>query len=117
MRDFVNDPEANSGASLLPLVGNVPDMKATSTGFAKLVSLFRTKAKQDMAIYRKHLSNLIEELKVPEGALTDEQINVFVKNAAFVQVVRGRKMRDEYERPQTKQIGKATSISRYSIVA
>lgn len=101
----MHDPQANNGAPLLPLVGNVPDMKATSTGFAKLVSLFRTKAKQDMAIYRKHLSNLMQDLHVPEGYISDEQINVFVKNAAFVQVIRGRKMRDEYERPQTKQIG------------
>lgn len=107
LREFVNDPETNQGAQLLPLVGNIPDMKATSSGFASLVSLYRTKAKKDMADYRRHLAAIMSEARIVDDGkvISDEMINVFVKNAAFVEVVKGRKMRDEYERPQTKDIG------------
>jgi len=46
-------------------------------------------------------------------------INVFVKNAPFVKVVKGRKMRDEYERPDTKAICKSSTVrpSRRSVLA
>lgn len=113
LKDFVEDPETNNGKNLLPLVGNVPDMKATSAGFAALVSLFRTKAKKDMADYRRHLSSVLSEVNLPDDGkyISEEMVQVFVKNAAFVEVVRGRKMRDEYERPVTKEIGQSTSYS------
>lgn len=104
----MNDTETNNGVPLLPLVGNVPDMKATSSGFASLVSLYRSKAKKDMADYKRHLSDVLAQVGIAnDGAyISEEMIGVFVKNAAFVEVVKGRKMRDEYERPQTKSIGK-----------
>lgn len=107
LREFVNDPETNNGEPLLPLVGNVPDMKATSLGFASLVSLYRSKAKKDMADYKRHLADVLAHIgMVNDGTyISEEMIGVFVKNAAFVEVVKGRRMRDEYERPQTKSIG------------
>lgn len=109
LREFVNDPETNNGAKLLPLVGNVPDMKATSSGFASLVSLFRNKAKKDMSDFKRILSAVLSEAGIPDDGVhvSDEMIGVFVKNAGFVEVIKGRKMRDEYERPQTKDIGKS----------
>jgi len=83
-------------------------MKATSAGYATLVAIYRTKAKKDLADVQKCLSEVLEKVGLPNDGkfITEEMLNVFVKNAAFVELVRGRKMRDEYEAPLTKKIGK-----------
>ena len=114
VRNFVRSPETNEGANLLPLSGSLPDMKATSSGYATLQSLYRSKAKEDVAAVRKELSATLTEAGLPDdgSVVNDEMLSVFIKNAAFVQVVRGSKMRDEYERPDQKKISKLDLLIR-----
>lgn len=84
-------------------------MKATSSGYGTLQSLYRSKAKEDMAAVRQELLATLQEAGLPDdgSVVNDEMLAVFVKNAAFVQVVRGSRMRDEYERPNQKTISES----------
>ena len=102
MHNFVRNPDTNEGAALLPLSGSLPDMKATSTGYGTLQTLYRGKSKDDLARVRKELSDVLQHAGLPDdgSVVNDEALAVFVKNVAFVKVVSGRKMRDEYERPE-----------------
>jgi len=109
IRDFVESPETNSNQRLLPLHGSLPDMKATTTGYNTLLSLYRGKSKEDLAWIKNRVDELFNEKSIKGKGIDDEMINVFVKNAPFVKVVKGRKMRDEYERPNTKAIRKELS--------
>lgn len=113
IRNFVYSPSTNSGSPLLPLSGSLPDMKATSSGYSTLVALYRSKAKEDLASVRTELSNVLQHAGLPDdGSVVDEEmLSVFVKNVAFLKVVRGRRMRDEYERPDRGSIRKATHFN------
>lgn len=81
-------------------------MKATSSGYGTLQSLYRSKAKEDIAHVKAELSAVLQQAGLPDDGsqINDEMLTVFIKNAAFVQVVRGSKMRDEYERLNQKVI-------------
>lgn len=85
-------------------------MKATSSGYGSLQSLYRAKAKMDIAAVRDELSSVLKEAGLPDdnSHINDEMLAVFIKNASFVRVVRGSKMRDEYERPSQKTISQST---------
>lgn len=112
VRDFVRSPETNAGHALLPLVGSLPDMKATSSGYATLTSLYRNKSKEDLSAVRSILDGLLTSLDLPKcgesgSPVNDESLQVFVKNVAFCKLIRGRKMRDEYERPDKTAISRA----------
>lgn len=72
--------------SVLPLPGSVPDMKSTSAGYIKLQTLYKSKARRDVAevteIVRETESSLKRSEPVPAG-----EIEQFCKNAAFVRVL------------------------------
>lgn len=106
LRDFVTSSSTNGGAQLLPLTGHLPDMKATSSGYASLLAIYRDKAKRDIADMQSYLSATLKTVGIPNDGtvVTEEMLLVFIKNSAFLEVVRCRKMRDEYERPITSTI-------------
>lgn len=70
---------------VLPLPGNVPDMKAKSNVYVELQNIYKTKARKDAAevleIVRQH----------PNGGPIDipnEEVEEFCKNAAFIKLIR-----------------------------
>lgn len=109
VRDFVQDSSTNGGSPLLPLSGSLPDMKATSSGYAKLQSVYKAKAKEDLAWVQNQVQQICTDLGIENGSgkfIDEEAVTVFVKNCPFVKVVKGRKMRDEYERPDINEMSK-----------
>ena len=91
--DFVADPEG--GAGLLPLPGVLPDMKADTTTYVSLQTLYRNKAKEDIACVKRHLIKHLTALGRPTDPIADDQIDSFCKHAAYIKVIRYRSLAEE----------------------
>ncbi|BGP19641.1 hypothetical protein JCM10213_000099 [Rhodosporidiobolus nylandii] len=93
LRSFVRSPSNPSG--LLPLSGALPDMKAHSSTYVALQNLYKQKAREDRDEVRRLLNELCGRLGVEKGRISDEELESFVKHAAWVRVVRGRRIAEE----------------------
>lgn len=72
--------------SVLPLPGGLPDMKSTSAGYIKLQTLYKSKARADVA----EVAGTVRELERSLGRssqIAAGEIEQFCKNAAFVRVL------------------------------
>jgi len=73
---------------VLPLSGGVPDMKATSAGYIKLQTVYKSKARADVAEVTKSVRQLEVSLNRPRGSqVPASEIEQFCKNASFVRVL------------------------------
>lgn len=70
----------------LPLPGTLPDMKATSAEYIKLQTLYKSKARADVAevtqLVRQSENSLSRQARIP-----DSEIEAFCKNASHVRVL------------------------------
>jgi NEDD8-activating enzyme E1 regulatory subunit len=71
---------------LLPLPGSVPDMKATSEAYVALQSIYKSKARRDVAEVVAIVRELERDLARRE-AIEIAEIEAFCKNAAHVRVL------------------------------
>ncbi|OAQ62249.1 NEDD8-activating enzyme E1 regulatory subunit [Pochonia chlamydosporia 170] len=69
--------------SQLPLQGGVPDMKAQSSTYMKLQSLYKAKARQDIS----DIVDIVRTLK-GGGRIARGDVELFCKNAKFIKLVR-----------------------------
>ncbi|RIB14402.1 hypothetical protein C2G38_2195249 [Gigaspora rosea] len=92
IRDFV----ANEGQGLLPLAGSVPDMKADTSTYVSLQTIYRQKAKAEIAIVRSHVNKILNSIGRTSDFIHDDEIDSFCKHAAFIQVIRYRSLKEEY---------------------
>ncbi|TRY69781.1 hypothetical protein DNTS_006011 [Danionella cerebrum] len=85
VRDFVE----NEGNGQLPVRGSIPDMIADS-------EKYRDKAMKDAAVVSKYIETLLQSVgKTPES-ISEQEIKLFCKNAAFLRVVCCRSLAEEY---------------------
>lgn len=76
---------------VLPVPGSVPDMKAKSADYIQLQSIYKQKARDDVAEVLKSVREL--ESKLGRKAAVDEkEVEAFCKNAAHIKLVRGRSL-------------------------
>ncbi|KAI8801063.1 hypothetical protein BJ742DRAFT_839107 [Cladochytrium replicatum] len=101
LRDFV----ANEGGGLLPLAGPVPDMKADTTSFVNLQTVYRSKALADAAAVRSRVQSLLQTLQKPSDSISSEEIDRFCKNSQYLTLIRYRNLAEEYIKPATNDIG------------
>lgn len=71
---------------VLPLPGGLPDMKATSSGYIKLQKIYKAKARADIAEITDQVRSTQKEIG-HEAKITDEEIELFCKNATYVRVL------------------------------
>ncbi|GAA5865166.1 hypothetical protein JCM3774_002158 [Rhodotorula dairenensis] len=105
VRAFTRHP--SNPDHLLPLSGALPDMKATSAAYVTLQKLYRQKARDDLDLVKQLLADSLSRLgglggstgeQAPAAAaIPDEEIESFVKHAAWLKVIRGRSLRQEAE--------------------
>lgn len=122
VRAFTRHP--SNPSRLLPLSGALPDMKATSSAYVTLQKLYKQKAREDLDLVKQ----LLRETLATVGAVSsndgggggsvggidirEEEIESFVKHAAWLKVIRGRSLRQEYEACKLAgQIGQFSSFS------
>lgn len=108
VRAFTRHP--SNPSHLLPLSGALPDMKATSSAYVTLQKLYKQKAREDLELVKQLLGETLATVgasssngKGGEGGgsvgidIREEEIESFVKHAAWLKVIRGRSLRQEYE--------------------
>jgi amyloid beta precursor protein binding protein 1 len=87
-------------------------MKASSSSYVTLQNLYKAKAKEDVAEVRRILEELSREVGVDgEKRVDDEMVESFVKHAAWVKVVRGRRVKEEYDGVESRLKGKIGTFS------
>ena len=57
---------------------------------------YRQKALADLDAVKSRVRNLLREIDMPEDTVPDKMIDDFCKNAAHIQLLRYRTLRDEY---------------------
>lgn len=72
-------------------------MKASSAQYVTLQTLYRGRAKQDLAEVKQALSGLLSGLGIAEARIGEEEVETFVKHAGYLKVIRGRSLREEAE--------------------
>ncbi|XP_045544992.1 NEDD8-activating enzyme E1 regulatory subunit isoform X2 [Salmo salar] len=92
VREFVQ----NDGSGNLPVRGSIPDMIADSEKFINLQNVYREKAMQDASVVSKHVESLLQSVGKPSESISEQDIKLFCKNAAFLRVVRCRSLAEEY---------------------
>ncbi|XP_069112998.1 NEDD8-activating enzyme E1 regulatory subunit-like isoform X3 [Argopecten irradians] len=91
VKEFVE----GEGKGALPLRGTIPDMTADSERYIQLQQVYRDQAVQDVAIVTNKVQDLVQTLGRDPG-ISEQDIKLFCKNAAFLRVVRCRSLEEEY---------------------
>jgi NEDD8-activating enzyme E1 regulatory subunit len=82
----------------LPLSGIIPDMTAETSSYINLQNIYRSKAIQDSDVICRRVKELLEQLNKTCDWITEKDVRLFCREAAYLAVVRGTKISDEYEK-------------------
>ncbi|KAI9375517.1 hypothetical protein BJX61DRAFT_494006 [Aspergillus egyptiacus] len=74
---------------VLPLPGSLPDMKSQSADYISLQTVYKNKARADIAEVAGTVRKIETKLGCP-NKIQEKDIEVFCKNASHIQVIRGR---------------------------
>ncbi|GAA5826748.1 hypothetical protein JCM11251_002879 [Rhodosporidiobolus azoricus] len=110
LRTFVRSSPSTNPSQLLPLSGALPDMKASSSSYVTLQTLYKTKAREDRDEVKRLLEELCGRLGVEQGRVGEEELESFVKHAAWVKVVRGRRIAEEEAEGESRLKGKTGQL-------
>ncbi|KAJ3225897.1 NEDD8-activating enzyme E1 regulatory subunit [Clydaea vesicula] len=86
----------NEGNGFLPVAGTLPDMKSDTTSYVELQTIYKNKAKQDVASVNNYLLEILNNLGKPKDSIPLEEVERFCKNANFLRVIKYRSLNDEY---------------------
>jgi amyloid beta precursor protein binding protein 1 len=76
-------------SGVLPLPGTVPDMKAQTSDYTELQTVYKSKAREDAASLLNTIR--LSEAKVGRTVAIDEKaVEAFSKAAAHIKLIRGR---------------------------
>lgn len=100
LKDFI----AKEGKGFLPLPGNIPDMTAETALYINLQNIYRAKALQDADIIFRRVQELLEELNRSCDSITEKEVRLFCREAAYLSVTRGTKIADEYEKGSNSEL-------------
>jgi NEDD8-activating enzyme E1 regulatory subunit len=94
LRDFVE----KDGNGYLPLPGILPDMTAETSLYINLQNIYRAKALQDADSVFRRVQDLLKELNKSSDWISEKDVRLFCREAAYLAVTRGTKISDEYEK-------------------
>ena len=100
LREFV----VCEGNGYLPLRGSIPDMTSSSNMYIDLQRVYQTKARADMEALASHLSELLASIGRPTNAISEENIRLFCRNSAFLQVLHYRTLEEEFQAPNVEEL-------------
>lgn len=72
---------------VLPLPGSLPDMKAQSADYIKLQTIYKSKARSDVAEVAQTVRETEESLSRTASSIADSEIEAFCKNASHIRVL------------------------------
>lgn len=102
LRDYVTTPvdaSPRGGGGFLPQSTTLPDMKALSEVYVGLRKVYVAKAKSDIEAFTQHLKRVVQLAGQTDTTFSNEEIRSFTKHAAYLVLIRGRKLQDQFERP------------------
>lgn len=94
LKDFVE----KDGNGYLPLPGMLPDMTANTSLYINLQNIYRAKALQDADSVLLRVQELLKELNKSSDWISEKDVRLFCREAAYLSVTRGSKIADEYEK-------------------
>lgn len=74
----------------LPLSATLPDMKASTTQYVGLQTLYKDRAVEEKNAFKSVLNEVIKEQGEDPALIDDEAVDSFVKNAHILRLVRGK---------------------------
>jgi len=89
LKEFVNQN------NVLPLRGSLPDMFSDSKRYIELQNVYKRKAVADIQKVVEFTRESLEDLQLPLSFVSDEDVQTFCKNAAFLTVQYGFSYHDE----------------------
>ncbi|KAK2574020.1 NEDD8-activating enzyme E1 regulatory subunit [Acropora cervicornis] len=89
--------------------GSIPDMTADSKRYIELQNVYQEQARKDVAVITQRVQKILLDLGKSADTIQDSEIRLFCKNAAFLRLIRGRSLAEEY-RPNT---AKASELGSY----
>lgn len=104
LRDYVSTPEdatpLRGGGGFLPQSAVVPDMKALSEVYVDLRKIYRAKAESDLRALTQHLKRVVQRAGQENSThFSDDEIQTFAKHAAYLVLLRGKKLKEQFEHP------------------
>lgn len=100
LKDFVE----KDGEGYLPLPGSLPDMTAETSLYINLQNVYRAKALQDADSIFRRVQELLKELNKSSDWISEKDVRLFCREAAYLDVSRGSKISEEYEKGSTTSI-------------
>lgn len=94
LKDFVD----KDGNGLLPLPGSLPDMTAETSLYINLQNIYRARAVHDADSVFRRVQDLLKELNKSSDWISEKDVRLFCREAAYLSVTRGTKISDEYEK-------------------
>ncbi|XP_067905163.1 NEDD8-activating enzyme E1 regulatory subunit [Heterodontus francisci] len=91
------------GLGSLPVRGTIPDMIADSTRFIRLQNVYREKAKEDASVINDYVTEILESIGRPPETISEKDIWLFCRNAAFLRLVRCRSLAEEFNAETTNR--------------
>ncbi|KFD49405.1 hypothetical protein M513_09672 [Trichuris suis] len=94
----------NEGDGRLPLRGSLPDMSSDTDLYIRLQNIYKEKAHADALIVHSYVSKCVAQLGKCEGVpqITFEETKRFCRNAAFLRVIKGRSLKQEFSKDAAK---------------
>jgi len=84
-------------------------MTADSKRYIELQNVYQEQARKDVAVITQRVQKILLDLGKSADTIQDSEIRLFCKNAAFLRLIRGRSLAEEY-RPNT---AKASELGSY----
>lgn len=91
------------GLGNLPVRGTIPDMIADSSRFIRLQNVYREKAKEDASIISDYVTEILGSIGRPLETISEKDIWLFCRNAAFLRLVRCRSLAEEFNAETTNK--------------
>lgn len=94
LKEFVE----HEGKGYLPLPGSLPDMTAETALYINLQNIYRAQALHDADSVFRRVQELLKELNKSLDWISEKDVRLFCREAAYISVTRGTKIADEYEK-------------------
>ncbi|TIA95807.1 hypothetical protein E3P94_03548 [Wallemia ichthyophaga] len=94
---------------VLPHPGTLPDLHTDTQTYVHLQTIYKNKAREDVEELKSILIGIIDKFSVSIHLFSDDLIGAFAKHSAFLKVIKGSSIRDEYTSPRRDVISSGIS--------
>ncbi len=82
---------------LPPMSPTLPDMHSSTSSYIALQNLFKAAHQSELTEFRSLLEGVLGNISLPADAISNEEIESFVKGTGFVAIIKGSPLREGRE--------------------